>query len=176
VATDPTDLYPVIAQIAAVFAGFGSLSSGIGQRRGGDDARVDAFRLGMMLFASLSATLLGLLPATLSGLSMGEQGSVRVAAAIAVIALVIYVPVPLTRMRKLRHVTGFNRLGVAANGACSFTALFAFALCALGRPAGFYPGLYLLGLLSLLGSSIVMFSRVILSMLRPHSEARDREL
>jgi hypothetical protein len=35
--------------------------------------RVDAYRLGFMLFASLSTTLLGLLPATLAGLSPGER-------------------------------------------------------------------------------------------------------
>src|SRR3954452_11168038 len=62
-ATYPAGLYIVITPIAAAFAGFGSLASGIGQRHGGDDARVDAFRLTTMLFSSLSATLLGLLPA-----------------------------------------------------------------------------------------------------------------
>jgi hypothetical protein len=36
-ATDPFELYPVIAQIAAAFAGFGSLASGVCQRSGGDD-------------------------------------------------------------------------------------------------------------------------------------------
>ena len=42
-ATDAFPLYPVISQIAATFAGFGSLASGLGQRRGGDDSRMDAY-------------------------------------------------------------------------------------------------------------------------------------
>ena len=59
-AAEPIELYPVIAQIAAAFAGFGSLATGLGSRRGGDDARVDAFRLGQMLFASLNRDVAGL--------------------------------------------------------------------------------------------------------------------
>lgn len=93
-ASDPFELYPVIAQIAAVFAGFGSLASGLGKRRGADDARIDAFRLGMMLCASLSATLLGLLPATLAGLLAGPTIALRTSAAIAALSLVIYMPLP----------------------------------------------------------------------------------
>jgi len=50
-ATDPFELYIVISPIAAAFAGFGSLASGLGQRRGGDDARVDAMCLALMLSA-----------------------------------------------------------------------------------------------------------------------------
>ena len=59
-ATNPSDLYIVIAQMSVAFAGFGSLASRLGKRSGGDDAKVDATRLGLMLSASLSATLLGL--------------------------------------------------------------------------------------------------------------------
>src|SRR5215213_3904285 len=91
--TDPTELYPVIAQVAAVFAGFGSLASGLGRRRGGDDARVDAYRLGLMLFASLSATLLGLLPATLTGVLLDPTLALRTSAAVAVVALLINLPI-----------------------------------------------------------------------------------
>jgi len=57
--TDPMELYPVIAQIAGAFAGFGSLASGLERRRGGHDARIDAYRLWLMLFASLSDTSWG---------------------------------------------------------------------------------------------------------------------
>src|SRR5690349_9500217 len=70
VTSNPSDLYPVVAQIAATFAGFGSLASGLGQRQGGADPRMDAYRLSLMLFASLSATMLGLLPAMLGALSL----------------------------------------------------------------------------------------------------------
>jgi hypothetical protein len=172
-ATDPFGLYVVIAPIAAVFAGFGSLASGLGQRAAGADARVDATRLTLMLFASLSATLLGLLPATLASLFGDDQLAVRVSALVAVIAMVSYAASGVRRARKLRHASGFSKSGVLANLACSLIALAAFSLCSLGIPAGRIAGLYLLGLVGLLGSSVVMFSRVIASMLRAHDEAGD---
>jgi hypothetical protein len=169
-ATDPFELYPVIAQIAAVFAGFGSLATGIGQRRGGADPQVDAYRLALMLFASLSATLLGLLPETLAGLSMSEHWALSASAVAAVIALVIYAPTATRNAQKIRHVEGFSLVAAVANTACALTALVGFALCAIGIPADRGADLYLIGLMGLLGSSVVMFSRVIASMLRPHKQ------
>jgi hypothetical protein len=166
-AMDAGGLYIVIAPIAAAFAGFGSLASGIGQRHGGDDARVDAFRLATMLFSSLSATLLGLLPATLESLLVADRTAVRVCALLGLIAIVVYVPIGALRARKLRGVTGFSKSGGLANSVCLLTAFAAFALSASGAWADRAAGLYLLGLVGLLSSSIVMFWRVIASMLRP---------
>ena len=99
-AADAAELYIVIAPIAAAFAGFGGLASGIHQRRGRDDARVDAFRLATMLFSSLSATLLGLLPATLEGLLLGDRAAVRVCAFVALVGIAVYVPIGVRRARK----------------------------------------------------------------------------
>src|SRR6478736_2963252 len=115
--TDPAELYPQIAQIAAVFAGFGSLASSIGKRSGGADARIDAYRIGLMLFASLSATLLGLLPATLVGLSVPPTVALRVSAGAAVVALLVNVPLSTTTVMKLRNVAGFNLGAGLANTA-----------------------------------------------------------
>jgi hypothetical protein len=163
----PSDLYPVIAQIAAVFAGFGSLAGGLGERRSSDDARVDAFRLATMLFSSLSATLLGLLPATLKSVSFESEQAVRLCALVALSGIAAYVPVGLNRARKLRNVTGFSKIGGIANSICLVTAFVAFTLCASGVRGEETAGLYLLGLMGLLSSSVVMFWRVIGSMLRP---------
>lgn len=171
-ATDPSGLYIVIAPIAAAFAGFGSLASSLGRHHGAD-ARVDASRLGMMLFASLSATLLGLLPATLASLDFEATWTVRAAAFCAVAAILVYQPGAIARSARLRRAAGFSRGAAIANSICNFTALAAFLLCALAIPADRVTGLYLLGLVALLASSIVMFSRVIVSMLRPHSSATD---
>jgi hypothetical protein len=171
VANNPFEIYVVIGQISGAFAGFGSLASGLGRRRGGDDARVDAMRLAMMLSASLSATLLGLLPATLISFSLDEQSAVRASAVVALIAMFAYAPISIKRSRRIRNVSGFSKGGALANYACSLTALLAFVLCALRIPSGQGPALYLLGLMGLLSSSIVMFSRVIASMLRPHNAA-----
>lgn len=169
-AVDPFELYVVIGPIAATFAGFGSLASGLGQRRGGDHTSVDAMRLGSMLGASLSATMLALLPATLAGLLLDDRLAVRVSAFIAVTAILTLAPISAKRARKIRGLPGFNVGGAIANTACTLIALAAFALCLLAIPSTRIEALYLLGLLGLLGSSIVMFSRVIASMLRPHED------
>lgn len=173
--TSPFELYVIIAPIAAAFSGFGSLASGLGQRRGGDHARVDAMRLGSMLSASLSATLLALLPATLAGLLEDNRLAVRASALVAVIAIMALVPISVGRALKIRGLTGFSVGGAIANIACTLGALSAFAQCMLGIPPGRTDALYLLGLVGLLGSSVVMFSRVIASMLRPHNEGKDSD-
>jgi hypothetical protein len=172
-ATDPFELYPVIAQIAGAFAGFGSLASGLGQRRGGDDAKMDAYRLEHMLEASLSATLLGLLPATFSGLVADESWGVRASAFVALVAILVYAPRSMVHARKIRHVAGFSIKATIVNIVCMWGAFIAFALCLLGVSAGRSANLYLLGLMGMLGSTVMLFSRVIVSMLQPHHNAED---
>lgn len=172
--TDPFQLYVAIAQIAATFAGFGSLASGLGHRHA-DDARIDASRLALMLFASLSATLLGLLPGTLGGIGVAEAAAVRASAAAAVVALLIYAPLAVRRSSRIWHVGGFTMAATVANGLCVLTALAAFGLCAAGAARGQVAGLYLLGLLGLLASSVLTFSRVIASMLRRHTRIEESD-
>lgn len=170
--TDPFEVYPVIAQITAAFAGFGSLAGGLGQRRGGDDARMDAYRLQNMLRASLSATLFGLLPATLVGL-IDEPWGLRLSALTGFGGHILFTPIAVAQARKLRHVAGFSVGASIANFSCTTTSMIAFALCALDVPADRAASLYLLGLMGLLGSSGLLFSRVIVSMLRPLHNAED---
>ena len=167
-ATNPFDLYPVIAQIAAAFAGFGSLASGLGQRSAGDDSRIDAYRLEHMLEAGLSATLFGLLPFALAGLFDSEDLGLRFSAFVAAVAIVFYAPLAAMRARKIRHVAGFSMRATIINSICVWSGFAAFALCALEIPAGRSASLYLVGLMGLLASTMMLFSRVIVSMLRPH--------
>jgi hypothetical protein len=110
--SDPTEYYAVIAQVAATFAGFGSLASGIGKRRGGDDARMDAYRLRSMLSASLSATLLSLLPITLGALLGDDTAGVHAAALVGSGAILVFTPAsmlsrlapaPRRRLQPRRH-------------------------------------------------------------------------
>lgn len=164
----PFDSYIVIAPIAASFAGFGSLASGLGRRPGGDDARVDATRLTLMLFASLTAMLLGLLPMTFAGILLDEVLAVRISALVALIAIPAYAVVGLRRATKLRQTSGFSKAGVVSNLACATLAFAAFLLCSVGFPEGRVPAAYLIGLMGILGSSTIMFSLVIMSMLRRH--------
>ena len=172
-ATDPSELFIVIAQMSVAFAGFGSLASRLGQQRGGDDAKVDATRLNLMLFSSLSATMLGLLPATLSGLILDDQLALRSSATGAFFGIVVYAAIGVRRAVGLRQALGFSRMGVLSNVVCILIALTAFALCLLGLPEGQMAAVYLLGLVGLLGSSVIMFSRVIASILRPHNRGRN---
>lgn len=167
----PFELYVVIAPIAAAFSGFGSLASGLGQRSGGDHARVDAMRLSSMLAASLSATLLALMPATFASF-VDEPLAIRGSSLLAVIAVIALAPISAGRALKIRGLPGFSIAGAIANTACTLIALAAFAACLLGVLPNRLDALYLLGLMGLLGSSVVMFSRVIASMLRPHNQSK----
>jgi hypothetical protein len=169
-ATNPADLFIVIAQMSVAFAGFGSLASRLGQPSGGDNARVDATRLNLMLFSSLSAALLGLLPSTVSGLISNDQLAVRGCALAALVAIGVYAATGIRRALNLRRTPGFSTAGVLSNLACTLIAFVAFAGSVLDFPEGRATALYLLGLVGLLASSIIMFSRVIVSMLRPHDQ------
>jgi len=102
------------------------------------------------------------------------ESALRVSALGAVVALAIYLPMATKRVSKLRGVAGFSIPAAIANTTCALTAFVGFALCAAGVFPDRAAGLFLLGLVGLLGSSMVMFSRVIASMLRPHNEADDR--
>lgn len=168
--SDPLELCVVIAQMSVAFAGFGSLAGRLGQQQGGDDSRVDATRLTLMLFASLSATCLGLLPSVLGSLLLDDELAVRSSALAALIVIIVYAATGIRRARNLRRTPGFSGIGVLSNLACTLIAFVAFLLCLLGLPGHRAEAVYLLGLMGLLGSSVVMFARVIVSMLRPHDE------
>lgn len=172
--SDPTEYYAVIAQVAATFAGFGSLASGIGKRRGGDDARMDAYRLRSMLSASLSATLLSLLPITLGALLDDDIAGVHAAALAGSGAILVFTPASMHRAWHLRHVAGFSLAATLINLTCVWGAFVAFVLCLVHEPGGREAAWYLLGLSGLLCSSLTLFARVIVSMLAPYQPRTER--
>lgn len=69
----PETMLPVIAQIAATFAGFTALVSIVDQSQGGKWARISIMRITMMLRTSLLLIFYCLLPATLLGLGISTQ-------------------------------------------------------------------------------------------------------
>jgi hypothetical protein len=164
----PSELNIVIAQMSVAVAGFGGLASGLGQTETGDDAQVDAMRLGVMLSSSLSAAVLGLAPRVLIGMGLLEPTAVRLSAILGLAAMFAYAPLSILRAFQIRGARGFSKGGTAANAVCSIVAFSSFAVSSLGLPGGRPEGAYLLGLFGLLCSSIIMFSRVMASMLRPH--------
>ena len=165
--TDPYNLYVAIAQIAAAFAGFGSLASSLGPRAGTADSRVDANRLSLMLATSLSATLLGLLPALLGVLVMNERLSLGLASVIALLVIFGHAPTFIRRVIAIRDAEGFSAGAAIVNAGFLVIAITGFGLCAVGLPSDRLAALYLLGLTGMLASAAIMFSRVILSLLRP---------
>lgn len=130
-------------------------------------------RLGSMLSASLSATLLSLLPATFGALCGDEALGVRASALAAVIAIAIAVPIHVRRSLQIRSLPGHSKAAFAANSVCALIALASFVLCLLAVPTAKIEALYLSGLVGLLGSSVVMFNQVIASMLRAYDESED---
>ena len=98
---------------------------------------------------------------------IADRTAMRASALVGLVAIAVYVPIGAWRVRKLRKVTGFSKSGGLANSACLLTAFVAFTLCAAAVAGDRTAGVYLLGLVGLLGSSMVMFWRVIASMLRP---------
>jgi len=172
-ATDPYELYPVISQIAVAFAGFGSLASGLRRRRGADDAKLDAFRLFSMLQVSITATILGLMPAVLISLGVEGRWAVGAPAAMTAITIIYRTPIAVKRSNRLRNVPGYSASSALLNNLLVLVSFVAFTLCALGVPDDKVAGLYLVGLMAVLGMSANMFSRVITSMLRPHSRAEE---
>ena len=93
---------------------------------------------------------------------------VHAAAWVAMASIVIHTPPTMVRARKLRHVAGFSMRATVINAACVWGAFVAFGLCVLNIPPGRAAALYLVGLMGLLGSTVTLFSRVIVSMLRPY--------
>lgn len=71
----------------------------------------------------------------------------------------------------IRHAAGYNLPASVANIMSVFVAALAFLACAIGLP-GYEPSaLFLLGLIGLLLSSAIMFSRVAMSLLLEGGEA-----
>lgn len=68
----PEETLPIIAQIAATFAGFTALVSVVDQSQGGKWARISIWRILQMVILSLGVMLMCLLPALLLSLGIEE--------------------------------------------------------------------------------------------------------
>lgn len=163
--------YAVLAGIAASFSGFGTLAISIGQRDGGDDAKVDAHRLTNMLAASLTLTVVALLPGLFAALGVALRWQVGLPSFAVLAVIAVAAPRLARRTYAIRTAAGYNRPASAANMLSVSVAALAFLACAVGWPRYDPPAVFLLGLMGLLLSSVIMFSRVAMSLLRPHNEA-----
>lgn len=166
---DPFDSYGLYAGIAASFAGFGTVAVSLGQRTGGDDAKIDANRLTNMLVASLTLTIVALLPQLLAALGFPPRWQTGLPAAAAFSVMVIAARPLIRRNIAIRQVAGYSWPTSIATYASLIVASLAFLACAIGWP-GYRPeAVYQLGLTGLLLSSVVMFARVAMSLLLPYN-------
>ena len=168
--TDPYAAYGDIAAIAVAFAGFGTVAVSLGQRSGGDDAKVDAHRLTNMLAASLTLVVAALLPGMLENLGFTRRWQLALPSIAVLCVILVEAPGLARRNYEIRNAPGFNWPAALTNLGSVILAAFAFLACALGLAGERAAGIYQLGLIGLLLSSVIMFSRVALSLLLPHNK------
>lgn len=166
---DLNDSYTALAAIAASFAGFGTIAVSLGNRTGGDDAAIDAHRLTNMLATSLTLAVVALLPQLIGALGLGPRWQLGLPSAAVLAVMVVAGPRLARRNLAIRHLAGYNWPASTANFLSVFVAGLAFLACAVGWPHYRPPAVFLLGLMGLLLSSVIMFSRVAMSLLLPHN-------
>jgi hypothetical protein len=168
---DPYSDYAALAAIAVSFAGFGTIAISLGQRSGGDDAKIDAHRLTNMLTASLTLVVVALLPGLLAGLGVAPRWQLGLPAIAALCVTAGAAPRLARRNLAIRNLPGYNWWASGANLLSVVVAALAFLSCAVGLFADRAAAVFQLGLTGLLVSSVIMFSRVAMSLLLPHNKA-----
>lgn len=163
------DSYTVLAGIAASFSGFGTVALSLGKRSGGDDAKIDAHRLTNMLTASLTLTVVALLPQLLAALGFAERWQIGLPSLAVLGVMAVAGPRLARRNLQITHVAGYNWPAAIGNFGSVLVAGLAFLACAANWPGYRPPAVFLLGLTGLLLSSVIMFSRVAMSLLLPHN-------
>lgn len=168
---DLNSTYTTLAAIAVSFAGFGTIAVSLGNRTGGDDAKVDAHRLTNMLAASLTLVVLALLPATLAAVGVSPRWQVGLPSIAGLCVMTVASPRLARRNLAIMRLPGYNVPASLANLASVILAAVAFLSCAIGWPDYRPSAIFLIGLMGLMLSSVIMFSRVAMSLLLPHNEA-----
>lgn len=163
--------YTTLAAIAVSFAGFGTIAVSLGNRTGGDDAKVDAHRLTNMLAASLTLVVLALLPSVLAALGVVPRWQVGLPSIAGLCVMAFATPRLARRNLAILRLPGYNVPASLANLASIVLAALAFLSCAIGWPDYRPSASFLVGLMGLMLSSVIMFSRVAMSLLLPHNEA-----
>lgn len=161
--------YIALAGIAMSFAGFGTIAISLNNRAGGDDSKVDAHRLTNMLTAALTLTVVALLPGLFAALGFAERWQTGLPAIAVLGVMAVATPGLARRNLVIRRAPGYSWWAASTNLACVIVAALAFLACAAGWPGYRPPAVFLVGLIGLLMSSVIMFSRVAMSLLLPHN-------
>jgi hypothetical protein len=150
-----------IAEVAVAFAGFASIVSVLASHSGRDNPGLDATRLRMMLYTSLSATCLCFVPVLLFRLDFSPSSAWRVSG----IALLLGTGLPAARnILEARTLLGE---GVAIGTGIRVTAIATYVVpgaLSIGIVSGRADaGAYIAGVLVLLAGSGIAFARLVLS-------------
>lgn len=159
----PESTLPVIAQIAATFAGFTALVSVVDQGQGGKWAKISIWRILQMVILSLGVMLMCLLPAVLSGFGIEDDLMWRICVIISLLFFVgnwVRTPLSARKLNKNSPVR-INKITMAL----IFVTMSATALVSFLSLTGVTPitpkGAYLLNAFSgLFGISAIFFALV----------------
>lgn len=163
------DLLLVIAQLSVAFAGFASLAGALNDRTYREETRVDAGRLINMLVISLSTAMFAVIPFIPTLFGFSETVVWRSSAVAAFGTLVVFAPGVMMRTKRMSQYSGFNIHSNVVNVGLAAIAAFGFFSCAFGLPALKPSASYISGLIALLLTCAIVFFRVIVSLLRPHT-------
>lgn len=155
------DALSTIAEIALGLAGFSGVVVVLG-RQPGIFTRVEAGRLVLLLMISIGAMFLALLPLSLAPLELADSLLWRISAATFTIFCLGYWLVGRSRVRIVRdHAPEIYSFGVSVFNYATVGTAMVLQLVVLARPEDLGPGLYVLGLLSLLLTATVQFVRML---------------
>ena len=155
------DALSTIAEIALGLAGFSGVVVVLG-RQPGSFSEVEAGRLALLLVSSIGAMFLALLPLSLAPLGLGDALLWRISAATFTAFGFAHWLVGRSRVRIVRTQAPeiYSRATSVFNYATVGTAMV-LQLVVLARPRDLGPGLYVLGLLSLLLAATLQFVRML---------------
>lgn len=158
----PESALPIIAQLAATFAGFTALVSVVDQGQGGRWAKISIWRILQMLSISLGLIFLCFVPSLLASLGVPPGRVWWLANAVFVVTAVVRLSSILHRVRKLgeQRARLNHTVFVTAIGATTMPPLASLA-GVIGLLKVDLAGLYLLGMLAqLLAAAVVFFALI----------------
>lgn len=158
----PEETLPIIAQLAATFAGFTALVSVVDQGQGGRWAKISIWRILQMLSISLGLIFLCFVPSLLSSLEVPADRVWWLANAVFVAATVVRFSSIVSNVRKLgeQRARLNHTVFVTAMGATTIPPLLSL-LGLIGLLKVDLAGLYLLGMLGqLLAAAVIFFALI----------------
>lgn len=166
------DTLHVIAEIAVAFAGFASLVSIIGSRRGRDTPVVDASRMRAMLEVVLLVAALAFVPILAHAAGLAERAAWQASALPFAVVLVVIVAVHTRRHFSLQYGYRASLAWRGIVGALWLTTLGA-VLATLAGALGNGGFAYCTGLLTFLAYAGLLFTRLVVSFLEAAPPAGD---